>query len=588
MTATGLRFRHEIARLAVEQAIPPHRARPMHARCWTRCAPRAAPTTRGWPSTPRGPGTRALVLRHAPEAARDARRRSAAHREAAAQFERALRFCRRRRRPGPARRCTTPWRTSSRCIDHWEECAQNRAAALALWREVGDLLRVGDDLHLYARTMWRLCRGEEERAAGAEALQVLEELGPTAELARALVYGAGMRMIDGDAAGSLEMGDRAIALAEELGLPDVLSDALNTKACVLADLRDESWRSVMEEALQVAVDKNMDQQAGRAFANLHELALAMLAFPQALQVFVDGAAYCDEHDIATYGTCLRGGHTQMLARTGGWSEAVPLAQDLLTVSASPVNQLNPLISLGRITARQGDPRAWQLLDEADRLADGVAEPGWQLLARLARAEAHWIDGDDAAAKLETRRALDVTDRCDRGFRAEAAVWWRRLTGEVVVPEGDAPEPYAAQLRGEAEAASREWAELGSHYDAALALADSSQEAVLRECLVRLDALGAAAVARRVRQRMRDLGMRSVPAGARASTRANPAGLTAREREVLALVVAGHSNEEISAELVISVKTVDHHVSAVLGKLGVPSRKVAAREAVRLGLVPAGS
>jgi DNA-binding NarL/FixJ family response regulator len=80
----------------------------------------------------------------------------------------------------------------------------------------------------------------------------------------------------------------------------------------------------------------------------------------------------------------------------------------------------------------------------------------------------------------------------------------------------------------------------------------------------------------------------VPAGARASTRSNPAGLTTREREVLVLLVDGRSNEEISAQLVISVKTVDHHVSAVLGKLGVPSRKVAAREAVRLGLVSADS
>jgi len=51
-------------------------------------------------------------------------------------------------------------------------------------------------------------------------------------------------------------------------------------------------------------------------------------------------------------------------------------------------------------------------------------------------------------------------------------------------------------------------------------------------------------------------------------------------------VDGHTNDEISGRLFISSKTVDHHVSAVLGKLGVASRKVAAREAVRLGLVGA--
>lgn len=70
---------------------------------------------------------------------------------------------------------------------------------------------------------------------------------------------------------------------------------------------------------------------------------------------------------------------------------------------------------------------------------------------------------------------------------------------------------------------------------------------------------------------------------RSTTRENPAGLTRREREVLELICDGHTNDEISGRLFISAKTVDHHVSAVLGKLGVGSRKVAAAEAVRLGL-----
>ena len=184
-----LRFRHEIARLAVEQAIPPHRRTTIHrAVLDALCAAGGADDAR-LAFHAEGAGDAALVLRHAPEAGRRASD-LAAHREAAAQFERALRFC----DGADARtRATLHDALAYECslIDHWEECAQNRAAALALWREVGDLLRVGDDLHLYARTMWRLCRGEEERAAGAEALEVLEELGPSAELARALVYGAG-------------------------------------------------------------------------------------------------------------------------------------------------------------------------------------------------------------------------------------------------------------------------------------------------------------------------------------------------------------------------------------------------------------
>ena len=74
-----------------------------------------------------------------------------------------------------------------------------------------------------------------------------------------------------------------------------------------------------------------------------------------------------------------------------------------------------------------------------------------------------------------------------------------------------------------------------------------------------------------------------PARARPATRAAPAGLTAREREVLALLSEGLPDREISRRLFISERTVHHHVSAVLAKIGVPSRTAAAREAARLGV-----
>ena len=66
--------------------------------------------------------------------------------------------------------------------------------------------------------------------------------------------------------------------------------------------------------------------------------------------------------------------------------------------------------------------------------------------------------------------------------------------------------------------------------------------------------------------MRELGL-SVPRGPRESTRANPAGLTARQLEVLALLAAGLTNAEIADRLVVSPRTAEHHVAAVLAKLG---------------------
>lgn len=141
-----------------------------------------------------------------------------------------------------------------------------------------------------------------------------------------------------------------------------------------------------------------------------------------------------------------------------------------------------------------------------------------------------------------------------------------------------PEPFALELAGDWQAASAHWEKLGRPYDAALALMASAAEAGLRDALATFEALGARAPAAVVRKRMKALGVKAIPRGPRHSTRDAPAGLTAREQEVLALLSAGLPDREISRQLFISERTVHHHVSAVLARIGVASRTVAAREA----------
>jgi DNA-binding NarL/FixJ family response regulator len=77
----------------------------------------------------------------------------------------------------------------------------------------------------------------------------------------------------------------------------------------------------------------------------------------------------------------------------------------------------------------------------------------------------------------------------------------------------------------------------------------------------------------------------IPRGPREQTRANPGGLTARELEVLALVADGLTNAQLADRLFLSAKTVDHHVSSVLRKLGEPNRAAAAAAARQRGLLP---
>jgi DNA-binding NarL/FixJ family response regulator len=113
----------------------------------------------------------------------------------------------------------------------------------------------------------------------------------------------------------------------------------------------------------------------------------------------------------------------------------------------------------------------------------------------------------------------------------------------------------------------------------MALLGSDDEHDVREALDRFDALGAEPAAAMARRKLRAAGARGVPSGARPATREHPNGLTVREQEVLALIGEGLTDTDIAARLVISPRTVHHHVSAVLTKLGVANRQQAAARAV---------
>ena len=126
-------------------------------------------------------------------------------------------------------------------------------------------------------------------------------------------------------------------------------------------------------------------------------------------------------------------------------------------------------------------------------------------------------------------------------------------------------------------------EVGWRYDRALMLSLLDDEQSLAEAIEIARGLGAEPLTRRVAVRMRQLGIR-VPAGPREGTRANPAGLTARQLEVLALLVEGLTNAEIADRLVVSPRTAEHHVAAVLTKLGAATRLDAARRASELHIV----
>ncbi len=576
----GLSFRHEIVRRAVAGAIPPLRSGRIHARILGVLRDLGCDDDARLAFHAEAAGDGPEVLRHAPAAARRAAGLGS-HREAAAQFGRALRFSG-GLDPATVAGLYDGLAAELGLLDRWQDAADALEQALDGWREAGDPRREGAALRRLSRTMWRLCRGQEAVAAAEAAVSQLEPLGPSAELAWAYVNLGSRRMDDGQYEVAAGLARRAEAMAESLGVPEVLSEALNTHGCALACLGAD-WAGPLERALEIAVAEGLHEQAGRAFANLHVMYCSELRFTEAEPYFADGVAYCDEYDIGTFGICLRGEHTGTLEMLGRWDESAALSRELLTRSgASPVNRINPLLSLGKIQARRGEPGAQEHLDEAMRSADGTTISSHILRVRLARAEACWLQGRDADARREAELAADASMDDDGWERGMIAVWLRR-TGSARLPRGELAEPYRQQADGDWEQAASLWTQLGCRYEAALALLGSGQEAALRDALSIFSDLGAGAAAGVTRQAMRERGVRSIPAGPRAATRAHPLGLTRREHEVLDLIVDGRTNAEIAGELFISAKTVDHHVSAVLAKLGVPDRNAAARQAARLGV-----
>jgi DNA-binding CsgD family transcriptional regulator len=224
---------------------------------------------------------------------------------------------------------------------------------------------------------------------------------------------------------------------------------------------------------------------------------------------------------------------------------------------------------------------WECLDDAVAMATDAGEPQFTVPARLARAEAHWLEGAAAEAAHEAELAAAHSGGVDGWSRGAIGSWLRRL-GSPLTVDGALAQPYQLEADGESEKAAEVWLDLGCPGEAAWALFDAREEGPLRRALTLFTNLGATAAVRLTRQRMRDIDMRHIPYGARTATRAHPLGLTRRESEILDLICAGSTNAEMAAQLFISQKTVDHHVSAVLRKLGVQTRGAAADKAHRLG------
>lgn len=543
-------FRHELARRAIEDSLSDLRRAPMHEAILARLIERGEPSQARLAHHAAGAGDAVAMLRFAPRAAAEASK-AGAHREAVAHLRIALQHC---GVAADAGRAGLLESLSYECYltEQHEEALACRIEARAIRHALGDARLEGDNLRWQSRLNWFLGNNAEVRRCAAEAIAILEGH-PGRELAMAYSNQAQLHMLSQESALATEWGMRAIELATKLGDDEILVHALNNVGTAEVMAHDLSGFEKLERCLQLSLERGYQEHTARAYGNLSTLTIWMRD-PRAERFVADGIAYSRDRDILAWELYLTAWRARLHLQRGRWDAASEDAQSVLARRGiSSISRMPSLVVLGMVRTRRGEPGAQALLDEARELARRANEVQRIAPVAIARAEAAWLRGDLASAVEDLRDALAVSQRVGAVLeRDDLELWMWRAGGRDTPPPARPP--------------------TGDPYDEALVLHDLGDVESLQRAVVLLEELGDACLLHIVRQKLLALGVR----GPRPSTRANFAGLTAREVEILGLLDEGLRNADIATRLHVSPKTVGHHVSSVLSKLGVKTRGEAAR------------
>jgi DNA-binding CsgD family transcriptional regulator len=574
-------FRHDLCRIAIAATIPPGGDASLHRRMLEALDPaRADPAVLVHHSI--GAGDAARVLRHAADAGRAAAR-SGAHTQAATFFRTALDHG----RPlAPSVEAELLELLADECylLDQLDDAITASEQAMRLREQVGDATGVSVNHRALSTYQWyNANRADAERHASAAVDALDGEPGrlPGVDLGHALAMQAYLAFQASDLDGVRSFGAKAAEVSAEVDDP-----MLAVRVGLINSIQEVSAGepSARDATLSIlaSASEHFDEIYSSGYSNLTYLDVEQRRLRQADELLGVSLPLTVERDLPICRVWQLGSRGRLKLIEGDWEAALDDAESVLSGPSAPLARTWPHLVRGLVALRrngEGDAD----LDAAWRMACRFDEPIRLLPAAAALVERVWLTGAPDDRLDVCRRLLDEAPQVGLEWaRGELATWLRRLDPEVDA-DGVA-EPYRLQLAGDHETAAARWADLSAPYEQALALVDAADPDHARTGLDLLDALGADEVAAKVRQDLRQRGVTTIPARRRAATRTNPAGLTTRQVEVLRLLGDGLTNAEVAERLFISAKTVDHHVSAILSKLQVGSRREAVRAGRELGIV----
>jgi DNA-binding CsgD family transcriptional regulator/tetratricopeptide (TPR) repeat protein len=572
-------FRHELARQAVLDAITPTRLLNLHRLALLALQAHASSTRdlARLAHHAEGAASEEAVLKFAPEAAREAAAQGA-HRQAAQQFARALRFA------------TAPTAQRGALLDDYaSECQlsglisdaiEARQSAAKLWRELGNTQRHATSLAWLAHTLVVAGRNAEGEAIIRDAVALIDAQTATAAAVTVRRWAAHLRMLDRDVEEAIRQGEMALRAGEQQGDQEAIVHCLNTIGTAkILQGRVEQGRAHLEQSRALAEQLRWDPWVANALVNLGSACVEVYRFDLADNDLRRGIDFCGERDIDFSRLYQLAWQALVWVYRGRWTEVSGVAHVVLADDRSPViARITALIALGRLRARRGDPGVWDALDEAKDLAGQTETLQRVALLQAARAEAAWFEGrtEDAAKEASVGLELALRKR-HPWFAAELLYWCWQGDGSLPggMPDYCARLPFTLEIFGRCKEAAAAWRELSCPFESARALGESD-EAAQREALAIFESFSARPMIERVRYKLRTAGVQSM--------RNHPGELTSKEVEVLGLLAQGLRNKEIGERLNRSTRTIDHHLAAIFTKLDVSSRAEAVSAAYRLGVV----